>query len=635
MTTPHRLSRRIALLSAATLALSAISIAMPAAAQAAPPAMATSGINAAPSARPWLGSFAANRDGWFDPGNGIATMNAQLAWMKAAGTDIVRVEFPWHLIEPTDEAYDWNRVDAIVAAVKNAGLKLHIEAMYTPQWAAQSGSATPGAPCAITENLYTGAPPIAGSFGDFMTDLITHVQATNPGGLEYIEIGNEFDVPRYYFGTVPQYVTSWLQPGYTAIKAADPSIKVLFNGLAYGNQTGWLGQALDAGAGGYFDILSIHSYDTGANALAAANTQRSYLTSRGYGSIPIWLTEFGSLEGGSNVPGASAKINTVLTSSAVQGAQLYEISDDDVYATPTHICQREPFGLVDHDNQKVKSSMTTWQTLQGGGAWGSIDDGATGTAAHKIAYQGSWYTSASTADGRFGGTTHYANTAGATATMTFSGKRVQLFANLSGGGGRASVSIDGGAAVTIDTYSAKYRTGRLVFDSGILGTGSHTVVVTALGTKTSASTNTWVDLDRFIVVSGSQATVDDATTGTAQNTFAYSAGWSASSGQNDGRFAGTTHYSNTAGSTATLTWVGTGIDIRANRSGGGGRATIAIDGGAPVSVDTYQAAYATDTSVRRVSGLPYGSHTVTITVSGTSSAGSSNAWFDLDRVILF
>lgn len=41
-----------------------------------------SGMNAAPSARPWLGSFGANPDGWFDPDRGAANAKSTVANMQ-------------------------------------------------------------------------------------------------------------------------------------------------------------------------------------------------------------------------------------------------------------------------------------------------------------------------------------------------------------------------------------------------------------------------------------------------------------------------------------------------------------------------------------------------------------------------
>lgn len=604
------------------------------------PALATAptgpvnGFNAAPSARPWTGYLGANPDGWFAPG-ASAKVNREVAQMKELGSDVVRVEFPWFLIEPTDEAYDWTRVDQIVGAVKSAGMDLHIQAFYTPQWAALRGNSTAGASCAITEDLYTSSAPIAGAYADFLTDLITHVQATNPGGLDYIEIGNEFDIPRYWSrpNTINEYVNNMLIPGYNAIKAADPAIKVLSGGVANSGTLSWINSVLDAGGTGYFDIFSFHTYGDGSSVNSNASMFRTFLNSRGLSAVPIWVTEFGGENSSVNDSPRQSTISTVFANATLQGVEQYEITDDDVWGSATGFCQREYYGILDHDALVPRASFATWQALAGGGPFVSVDDAVVGSNAQQIQYAGTWFAATGATDGRNNSTTHYSNTTNSTATMTFSGKRVQVFSNVSQGGGRLSISVDGGTAVVIDSYSAIYRTNQMIFDTGALTTGTHSIVLKALGTHNAASTNSWVDFDRFIVTSGTPVTVDDSTVGSSPNQFSYSGSWGAATGSGDGRYAGSTHYSHQAGNTATLVVVGNTIEVRANKSAGGGKATIVIDGGTAVTVDTYSSGYRTDASIYLSPALAYGTHTVVITVTGTASPGSTDSWVDLDRVV--
>jgi lysophospholipase L1-like esterase len=65
-------------------------------------------------------------------------------------------------------------------------------------------------------------------------------------------------------------------------------------------------------------------------------------------------------------------------------------------------------------------------------------------------------------------------------TLTFSGDRVWVLYTQGAGVGGMSISIDGGAAVNIDTNAATMKSGR-VWDSGALSLGTHTVQVKPVG----------------------------------------------------------------------------------------------------------------------------------------------------------
>lgn len=84
--------------------------------------------------------------------------------------------------------------------------------------------------------------------------------------------------------------------------------------------------------------------------------------------------------------------------------------------------------------------------------------------------------------------------------------------------------------------------------------------------------------------------------------------------------------SSVVGNTATFTFTGTGFQIHYAMRGGGGSFTVAVDGGAPVSVNTNGSA-----SNQRYSlfGLASGSHTVVITVTVASTAGVSIVGYEI------
>ena len=81
--------------------------------------------------------------------------------------------------------------------------------------------------------------------------------------------------------------------------------------------------------------------------------------------------------------------------------------------------------------------------------------------------------------------------------MKFTGTAIDWITGTGKGFGKASVSIDGGAPVTVDMYSSAAKWQQTVFSSGPLSAGPHTMVIQLLGTKNASATGTKVMIDAF------------------------------------------------------------------------------------------------------------------------------------------
>jgi probable HAF family extracellular repeat protein len=110
----------------------------------------------------------------------------------------------------------------------------------------------------------------------------------------------------------------------------------------------------------------------------------------------------------------------------------------------------------------------------------------------KIHYGGRWTRSARAGD--WGGHEKAATKAGATASITFTGKRVWWIASQDSSFGRARVAIDGHVVTTVDlgTFGGARRT---AFVHAFAKVGTHTLKVTVLGTAGRPR----VDVDAFAV----------------------------------------------------------------------------------------------------------------------------------------
>jgi hypothetical protein len=140
------------------------------------------------------------------------------------------------------------------------------------------------------------------------TAYVASLAARYKGKVEAYEIWNEADEPHFFAGgpDAAAYVSA-LKSSYSAIKAVDPSAKVVFSPLT-GNNYDFVAAAYAQGAKGHFDVMAVHT-DT---ACAVAGPTEFYredgriarFVFLGYRTVretmlahgddkPIWMTEFG------------------------------------------------------------------------------------------------------------------------------------------------------------------------------------------------------------------------------------------------------------------------------------------------------------------------------------------------------
>ena len=115
-----------------------------------------------------------------------------------------------------------------------------------------------------------------------------------------------------------------------------------------------------------------------------------------------------------------------------------------------------------------------------------------------IAYTGTWITAS---DSRVsGGTAVETNQTGATATLTFTGTAVTWISYTSPDtAGIASVSVDGGPATQVDTYTATVTPQAKVYTASGLAKGTHTLKITVSGNFDRSGNSAYVVVDAFDV----------------------------------------------------------------------------------------------------------------------------------------
>src|ERR1043166_39543 len=86
----------------------------------APRAIRAGALNVEPSMRPWRYG-GPNPDGWWcrvgqcsGVADGTVVVDRELKLVAKLSVRLLRVEFPWPLIEPSRGVFDWSRADYIV-----------------------------------------------------------------------------------------------------------------------------------------------------------------------------------------------------------------------------------------------------------------------------------------------------------------------------------------------------------------------------------------------------------------------------------------------------------------------------------------------------------------------------------------
>ena len=88
--------------------------------------------------------------------------------------------------------------------------------------------------------------------------------------------------------------------------------------------------------------------------------------------------------------------------------------------------------------------------------------------------------------------------------------------------------------------------------------------------------------------------------------------------------------SNEATATASVTFNGSGVTVLGYRDQWSGVARVYVDGVLKSEVDTYATTGVAKVPMYSVSGLPNGTHTVTVEVTGTRNASSAGRWVWVD-----
>jgi len=243
-------------------------------------------------------------------------------------------------------------------------------------------------------------------------------------------------------------------------------------------------------------------------------------------------------------------------------------------------------------------------------------------------FAGGW--TASSADSASGGSFRYADSAGSSATATFNGTFLAWIGKTNPSYGKATVTLDGNAPLTVDLYSADTKWQQKIWDTGTLAAGAHTVKVEWTGARSASAIGANINIDAFDIAGTlSQAPAVPAARWEQNDThFVYAGTWTASSSSSAS--GGSFRFVDSAGSSVTVTFVGSYLSWIAKTSPAYGKAKVTLDGGTPVVVDLYSAGALWKQRVWETNTLVPGTHTVKIEWTGTKNSAATGTNVGVD-----
>ncbi|MFL5306163.1 MAG: beta-galactosidase [Polyangia bacterium] len=174
----------------------------------------------------------------------MAEVRRDMALMASAGVRTLRVSVGWDGVEPARGQYDLAFWDSFFAEMAAAGIRVIPYVAYTPRWAS-SGTG---------DDFWRYPPANVQAFAATMGMLVRRYHGT----VGSWELWNEPDNRDYWRGTVAQFA-DLLVAGARAVRAADPTAKVVFGGIA-GHPAFAAEVMARPELAGLIDVVNAHAY---------------------------------------------------------------------------------------------------------------------------------------------------------------------------------------------------------------------------------------------------------------------------------------------------------------------------------------------------------------------------------------
>jgi hypothetical protein len=242
----------------------------------------------------------------------------------------------------------------------------------------------------------------------------------------------------------------------------------------------------------------------------------------------------------------------------------------------------------------------------------------------RLAYSSGWLTYANTLFS--GGSYTYSNAAGSCVTIPFVGQRLDWVATKGPLYGKAQVSVDGGTSVTVDLSNAVNVYRQIVWSTGALAKGAHTVKISRDPANTAGK---YIDVDCVHVVGSllGETIFQDTDVGIRWKGTWISSSSSLFSG-------GSSKFVNVAGARCIVYFTGTRVALIAQKGFDAGIMKVTIDSGTPIYVDLYSRTSAFQQRVWSSTTLASGVHLATFEWTGRKNMSSTGTKINVDAVAI-
>jgi hypothetical protein len=250
--------------------------------------------------------------GFFGVGPQTSLTDEDAAYMKAGGIETVRWPLPWGGVQPTAKGgYHWEGFDQVVAVAARHGLTVLPFIYSTPRWIAGKYTTLP-VNNAKARNAWTAFLEAAvrryGPGGEFWTlhapGVVQYEPAVRtPLPIRTWQIWNEANFFYFAFPASPQRYAKLVQISGPAIKAVDPTAKVVLSGL-FGAPTTSGARGMPAakflevlyrtpGIKSDFDGVALHPYAFDTETLEELVEELHEVTVENNDRVPLYITEMG------------------------------------------------------------------------------------------------------------------------------------------------------------------------------------------------------------------------------------------------------------------------------------------------------------------------------------------------------
>ena len=176
----------------------------------------------------------------------------QIKLANILGFNFIRLHpILWAKIEPEQNRFQWDKLDAFINEARSAGYNKFIGNVFgTPQWA----SSNPEKKFHIIWRYMAYAPKDMKYWTDFLQTVIKRYPF-----IKDWELWNEPHLPGQscFWHESPEKYVELLKAGYDTVKKVQPDSRVLLGGIGM-RYLPFYDRIIEDGAGKYFDVLSLH-----------------------------------------------------------------------------------------------------------------------------------------------------------------------------------------------------------------------------------------------------------------------------------------------------------------------------------------------------------------------------------------